>query len=178
MKSKLYCKVLAVGIIVLFLGVSVSSGFAVDTNQSVRVNQGEKCIECRECDEISDVDLVRVERLLYRVEVYSNLLSVLSRHNPKLKEISEKLSDCISTIIEIFKDLSDDPFPIICDILEAIVTPLDALGGYLIVLSDLYEDNPIISNILLLLATTILAIEMPFVSLAFIFQCSWIKPYP
>jgi hypothetical protein len=50
MKNKLYCKFLAVGIILLFIGVSVSSGFALDTNQSLRINQSEECNECEKTD--------------------------------------------------------------------------------------------------------------------------------
>jgi hypothetical protein len=56
LKNRLYCKILAVGIIVLFIGVSVSSGFAVDTNQSKTVSQNEECQECDKSEsEICDL---------------------------------------------------------------------------------------------------------------------------
>ncbi len=115
MKNKLLSKILAIGIIILFIGVGIHPAFAVDTKQSIRFNQSEKC---RECSEISDADLVKVESLLNRVGVYSKLLLVLSRYNPELREISEDLSYLISTFKK--SDLKD----IICDWLFNIINSL------------------------------------------------------
>ena len=70
MKSKLYCKILAIGIIVLFMGVSVSSGFAIDTNQPIRVNQSEECKECEKSDS-------EICELLFRLAKFANDRMVL-----------------------------------------------------------------------------------------------------
>ena len=81
-------KSIVISIILLLVGVSLSSAISVDTKSTISNNESE---ECKECNEISNADLVKVERLLDRVEVYSKLLLVLSRHNPEIKEISEEL---------------------------------------------------------------------------------------
>jgi hypothetical protein len=138
MKSKLYCKILAVGIIVLLMGVSVSSGFTVNSNPSIKVNQRGKCSEC---NKISDSDLIRLERLLNRGEVYSKLLLVLSRYNPEIKEKCEELLDVIN---------SDRPwdFPIICIILESTWNQLLDLGKIISDIITKSKDNPIFNGII------------------------------
>jgi hypothetical protein len=102
-------------ICMLFIGVSVSSAVSVDTKSTISNNESD---ECRECNEVSDADLIRVERLLDRVEVYSKLLLVLSRYNPELKEISDELSNGISTLKG---EIANDNYPIICEILYNIL---------------------------------------------------------
>ena len=63
------------------------------------------------CNEVSKSDLVKVERLLNRIEVYSKLLLVLARYNPEVLEDYEELSNMISTLKTLgLKDL-------ICDLL-------------------------------------------------------------
>ncbi len=130
------------------------------------------------CKEIDSRHLVILERQLNRLEVYTKLLLVLSKYNPELKEISEKLSNEISTLNEMFEELTNDRFPIICDNLEKIVYFIDGYAGYLVFLLDIYQDYPIIYNIILLMVAPLVTIEMSFTILAFIFQCSWIKPFP
>jgi hypothetical protein len=88
-------KTIVISIILLLVGVSVSTAISVDTKSTKSNNQNE---DCRECNEVSDADLVRVERLLNRVEVYSKLLLVLSKFNPEIKEEYEGLSKRISTL--------------------------------------------------------------------------------
>ncbi len=48
MKSKLNCKILAIGIIVLFIGVGIHPAFAVDTRQSMVNKANEKDCGCNE----------------------------------------------------------------------------------------------------------------------------------
>ena len=114
-------KSIVISIILLLVGVSVSSALSVDTKSTISNNKSK---ECRECNEISDSDLIRVERLLNRVEVYSKLLLVLSRYNPKLREISGELYYEISFLKEEF---TNDRYPLICNVLETIVNILDAI---------------------------------------------------
>ena len=42
MKNSLYCKIFAIGIIIFFMGVSVSSGFAVNIDQSMINKESEE----------------------------------------------------------------------------------------------------------------------------------------
>ena len=66
------------------------------------------------CNLFSDTDLVKVERLLDKVEFYSKLLLVLSKYNPEIQGEIEELLDLINP-----DSLWD--FPIICGILESIL---------------------------------------------------------
>jgi hypothetical protein len=112
---KTICKqLIVISIILLLVGVSISSAISVDTKSTISDKDRE---ECRECNEVSDADLIRVERLLDRVEVYSKLLLVLSRHNPELREISEELSKDISKLTRMLEELTEESYlPIICTI--------------------------------------------------------------
>ncbi len=92
-----------------------------DWNESVRPIM--KSRDCN-CKEIDSRHLVRLERQLNRLEVYTKLFLVLLRHNPELREINEEISYRISTINGMFKELSDEPFPIICEISENIYLQL------------------------------------------------------
>ena len=82
-----------------------------DAKVYISNNQIEECIEC---EEVSKGDLVKVERLLDKVVVYSKLLMVLSRNNPEDLEDIEELFDMISTLKTL--DLGD----IICFIIYGI----------------------------------------------------------
>ena len=95
-------KILAVGIIILFIGVGIQPAFAVDTKTSV-VNQ-QKEENCG-CEVVSKSNLVKVKRLLNRLEVNSKLLSVLSKNHPELVETSEGLSNEITILNGIYKGL-------------------------------------------------------------------------
>ncbi len=80
--------------------------------------RGEDC----NCKEIDSIHLVRLERQLNRLEVYSKLLLVLSRDNPEIQVKIEELLDEITTLKE---ELGDDPsYPVICGILINILNGL------------------------------------------------------
>ena len=106
--------ILVVGIIVLFIGAGIHPAFAVDTKKSI-VNKASEEDCC--CVDVSATDLVKVERLLDRVEVYSKLLLVLSKYNPEIQEEIEELLDLINP-----DSLWD--FPIICNILNGTLKKL------------------------------------------------------
>ena len=106
-------KTLVIGIILLFVGVSVSSAISIDSKPSVSNVESEECSDCRE---LSKAEMVKVKHLINRLEVYSKLIFILSRHNPELREISEELSNFIHSI--------NWYFPIICGALEGILYKL------------------------------------------------------
>ena len=122
MNSKLYCKILAVLIIVLFIGAGIHSAFAVVSSHSIRVNQNE---ECSDCIKLNNSEYIKIYRLLNKVEVYSKLLLVLSKDNPEIKDEIEELSDKISILKEEFA--IGQPFPTICAILETLYDTLEVL---------------------------------------------------
>jgi len=115
MKKEWLVKTLALGVVVLFICVSIHPAFAIDTKKSIIVNQSDECSDCRE---LNNAELVKVDRLLNKVEVYSKLFLVLSKYTPEIKEEIEELSDKISTLKE---ELADETtLPTICVILEVI----------------------------------------------------------
>jgi len=86
----------------LFVGVSVSSGISIDNKPSISQDESED--DCR-CNEISDADIVKLEKQLDRLEVYSKLLLVLPSNNPKtflkLPNNSSKHVSIIETTVTI-----------------------------------------------------------------------------
>jgi len=101
----------------LFIGVGIHPAISVETKTSIVNQQSEN--DCG-CEEVSNTDLIKVERLLNRLEVHIKLLLVLSKHNPELTEEYEELSNEIITLNGMYKGLkpnstfSDRP---ICDLL-------------------------------------------------------------
>jgi hypothetical protein len=83
-------KSIVISIILLLIGVSVSSAISVDTESTISNNQSE---ECRECNKVDDRQLVVLEKQIDRLEVYSKLVLVLSKHHPEITEMSMKLSE-------------------------------------------------------------------------------------
>jgi hypothetical protein len=112
MKS-IFKQLICIIIILLLVGVSYTSAIRVENKTSI-VKIEEDC----GCNEVSDTDIVGLEKQLDSLEVYSKLLLVLSRNNPELKEITYEIFEIIDSI-----NLWD--FPIICDILESAYESLD-----------------------------------------------------
>jgi hypothetical protein len=151
-------ELIGIFVCLLFLGVSVSSAISVDNKSTISNNKSEVC---KECKEISNADLIKVERLLDRVEVYSKLLLVLSKYYPELQDINEDLSYGILKTLYMFKGIrtniqfQDKPF--ICYILE----PLHVtIFGMLLLLNQFltYYANPLLQILLTPLYATIIVI--------------------
>jgi hypothetical protein len=124
-----------------------------------------------DCKEVSKSDLIHVERLLDKVEVYSKLLLVMSRQNPEIRELNEDLSNMISPLNTL--DLND----LICNILWEIGSVLGHQVEYIEELLERYNDNPIIYK-LIYSYYMILNIEaFVYYYLIFMFGCYW-NPYP
>ena len=79
----------------------------------VSANEVEDC-NCKPT--ISDLQVVRIERLLNKVKIYTNFISLLSKNNPEIKEKCEELSNMIITLKEINKETLTPP-QIICSAL-------------------------------------------------------------
>lgn len=88
-------KILATVIIVLFIGVSFSSAISIDTKPSISTKES---IEDCGCNEVSDADIVKLEKQLNVLEIYSKLLLVLSKDNLELNEKYEKYLDLLQSI--------------------------------------------------------------------------------
>jgi hypothetical protein len=158
-----------ISIILLLVGVSISSAISVDTESTISNKESEKC---KSCGEVSKIDLIRVERLLDRVEVYSKLLFVLSRHNPELTEVSERSSFEISILKE---GLIDDGFPIICDLIWTIVgPPLNLIAEIVFYIDDLLGGEGIFALLVGLIVSPLL---IPIIEIGERLDCWWANPY-
>ena len=162
-------KLIVISIILLLIGVSVSSAISVDTKSTISNNQRE---ECSECKEVSKSDLILVERLLDRVEVYSKLLLVLSRYNPELKEISEELVDEIPKL----KNLNDD-FPIICFLLLYLCMIAVIICEYLGHIANIFPENSTLYKMLYNLSMFFWNIALQLAKIYADLDCPW-DPYP
>jgi len=112
-------EILAIVIVALFIGVGIHPAFALDTNQSMVNKTSEE--ECCNCKEIDNRHLVRLKKQLNRLEVYTNLFLVLSKHNPELKEKIEELLGEIKTLKE---ELADIPICVILEYIDKILEDL------------------------------------------------------
>ncbi len=158
-------KLIGIFICMLFVGVSVSSAFAVDTKQSMVNKASEE--ECIECKEVSKTDLIKVERLLNRVEVYSKLLLVLSRNNPELNGKSKELIDLTYSIYGSDSD--------ICNLLLDILIIISYIyGHYIELLED--TDNYNLKNIYWVIIGALFSIIMSILVLMTIYDCD--DPFP
>ena len=136
MNKNILKKGLVVGVIFLFIGVGINPAFAVKTKTSIVNNQSEE--DCG-CQVINDVNLVRFERLSNRIEkllnmleIYTNIVSILSKNNLVIAEKYEDSSNEIATLKESNEELKTDIIfqdsPFICDILEKFLNHTEEMG--------------------------------------------------
>lgn len=111
---------ITVSIILLLLGVSVTSAIRVENNKPI-IESKEDC----GCNVFSDTEIVRLETQLDKLESYTKLLLVLSKHNSELQVICEKISLEVSSLekmvirivnfVDLLKELEVSvTFPILC----------------------------------------------------------------
>ena len=153
-------KTITTGIILLFIGVSFSSGISIDTETAEIYDCG--------CNEIDDVQLVMLEKQLNRLKVYSKLLLVLSRYNPELRLICDELLDIIDS-----SNLWD--FPFICGSLELINNQLESLKWSI---GNIAYILPSLEFLLEFMIYIIEQIQNPVLIIGAIFDCpDWPWPY-
>ena len=103
-------EILIFGIICLFIGVGIQPAFA---NENISINRtSSKNIEDCNCQDADDYRLERlfnrIDSLLDRVEIFINLIPILSKDNPQVLEDFEELSEKITTFREMNEEeLSD-----------------------------------------------------------------------
>jgi hypothetical protein len=126
-------QLITISIILLLVGINVTSAIRVENKTPIIDNQVEE--DCG-CNEVNDVDIVKLEKQLDRVEVYSKLLLVLSKNNPGLNEISEELSNLINSKSNL------NYYPIICGFLGGIylllIIPLNFFEILWMITNDLF----------------------------------------
>lgn len=102
-------QLICICIITLLVGVSYTSAIRVDNKIPIENKQDED--DCG-CNDVSDVDIIKLEKQLKKLERNSKLLLVLSKDLPIEKRKIEELSHKISIIKE--ELASEPPNPILC----------------------------------------------------------------
>jgi hypothetical protein len=133
-------KILAVGIIIMFISVGVHPAFAVNTRQSIVDKASED--DCG-CEDIDKKQLDELEKQLNRLEVYSKLILVLSKHNPELSELSEELSNRITILMTLNGDNTA-----ICLILYSMATVIASLALPFLPFLYIFPEDGVLYNIL------------------------------
>ena len=82
MKNNCFKKGLVIGIIVLFIGVGIQPAFANEVSITKTSEDEEDC----NCNPISDIQVVRIERLLDRIESRINFILLRHGHIPEVAE--------------------------------------------------------------------------------------------
>jgi len=134
--NKIWKKSLVVGIIVLFIGVGFQPAFA---NEVSITNKSEVEEDC-DCQPVSNLHLIRLERMLNRLEIHTKILSFFSKYNPEFAEKYQEISNRISTLKETNNELNnelkldslDGESPILCSILEILNTTVGYIAEYII----------------------------------------------
>ena len=93
MNNRFIGKLSAIGIIFLFIGVSISSGISVIDLSSPKSNVVRNC----GCKRLNETCLLFLDRQLNKLKTHSKLLLLFSKDNPKLQEISEELLEFINS---------------------------------------------------------------------------------
>ncbi len=163
--KNIFKKTITFSIILLLIGVSVSSAYSIDTESPVVNKQSEE--DCN-CKEIESRHLVLSERQLNRIGVYTKLLLVLSRDVPEVKKKCEEVLDLIHSV----KSKSN---LIICSILFGIFLPLYLIAYKLLEIAKSLDEHyalaTLFGGIALLLFNGPLVI---IAALGLAYGCNWI----
>ena len=137
-------KVLAVAVILLFLGVGVQPALANEVSNTVS-DVDEDCLECQP---VNRIDILKVKLLMIRVEAFTNVILSRFGHIPEIREKCEEISDRITNFQEMYNDLKlgslNWDFPIICAFIDTIYTPIYNLFKIGVDLYWKYFNNPIL----------------------------------
>ena len=144
-------KVLAVAVILLFLGVGVQPALANEVSNTVS-DVDEDCLECQP---VNRIDILKVKLLMIRVEAFTNVILSRFGHIPEIREKCEEISDRITNFQEMYNDLKlgslNWDFPIICAFLESNYKSLGNFSVFIYEISDIFDPNGGIYVILVLM---------------------------
>jgi len=167
MRTSCIKNALAVGIILLFLGVAIQPSIATIKQESIDEEYSSDSEEdCKLCPKASKKHLVRLKSFINRFENLGNKLSVISKYNPIVVEEHQELSDRIAVLKVIYKELKPDwKYPVICTILIVLLLIFSNIGG---IIYMVYYINPVLYSILL---SFLFIISYPIFNLILLFDC-------
>ena len=133
MERNMLKKALVVGIIFLFIGVSVQPVFAKNT---IKTTISETLEDC-ECQPVSNHNFdrleklsIRTEKLLNRAKIFTHIVAILSKNNPEIsKDKFVELSNRITTL----KEINEKQHP------PAICLALDLMIASLFIIAYIYN---------------------------------------
>jgi len=92
MKKEWLVKSLALGVVVLFIGVGIQPAISNEVFIPVTSSSEDDCLECQE---VNNVELLKVKLLLLRLEIVTNIILSKLGDIPEIKDKCEKLLDII-----------------------------------------------------------------------------------
>ena len=110
-------KVLVIGVILLFLGVGFQPVFANEVSIAKKSDVEEDCLECQP---VYRVDLLKVNLLMNRLKVFTNIIMHRFDHFPEIQEKRDNILKFINS--------DDTPF---CDALGVLMLFFVALSAIL-----------------------------------------------
>jgi hypothetical protein len=138
----------------------------VPTTSIVGVSDDEDDCNCKPISNLHHVTLERLsnklDRSLNRLEVYTGILSILYKHNPKVTKEFKELSNEITTLQESNNNLKPvfkfGLYDRICDAIASIIFPLLELYEYLL---DIIKVNPALIPVLMPIFLALLSVLVP-----------------
>jgi hypothetical protein len=95
MNKDMIGKILALGVIILFITVGIQPALAIEPKLSAdNIEKEEDC----DCQELDSKTLSRVNLLLTKLKLRTDLVSKRFGHIPEIKEKCDKLSDVVNSI--------------------------------------------------------------------------------
>ncbi len=169
-------KCLVVGVIFLFLGITVQPITSMNIRQIIELKSNDTIIispveESCNCKDVTIQDLAEVNRLLDKTEI--KIKNILSTYG-YIPDIKLKCNEFLTML-----NTSDNDGPI-CKFLAVLFLPIVLIFVYFgNKESDFREmGRPVLANICLLIHNSMRAILLPIVLTAFLLGCSWIHAGP
>ena len=154
-------KALAIGVILLFLGVGFQPALANEVSTNTVSDVDEDCLECQP---VNRVELLKVKLLLIRLEVITNVILSRFGHIPEIGEKCGKILDVIHS-----NRVLD--YPIICSILLYLGNTLRYIDEFLWSILDNHPNNVILYLIIYPLEVTIVTFIIIILGFWFIYDC-------
>ncbi len=127
MKKEWLIKTFTLGVVVLFIGVSIQPSIV---SESV-TNSYDTENNC-DCRPVSNKDFIKIDRNLDRLESLINIFLLISKRNSEFAEIGQKLSAHFNDIKIMISELKHISIAskIICNITKIIVLTIASIGWF------------------------------------------------
>jgi hypothetical protein len=164
---------LVVAVVLLFVGISIKPAIAVNPISTDTEN------DCSICPKVSKLQLVRLKSLIEKLKINDNKLSVMSKHHPQVAKRYQEVSDGITTLTDMNKELKPDrDYPRICDIILILALPFIILWDE--ILSPIWEkidENSLIGRLMYPFLLLLMVGGLSLGALFIVLDCSDFDPF-